>query len=61
MRGPPIPTNIKKYYNNSNNKCKKVYECLVTIENVLQCSQILFFFFLQTPFLIRAKVRCMCK
>ena len=36
----------KKYNNNSNNsndinnnKCKKVFECLVFIENVIQCSR----------------------
>ena len=29
----------KKYYiNSNNNKCKKVYECLVFIENVFRCS-----------------------
>ena len=33
--GAPIQTNMKKYYNDSNNnKYKKVYECLVFIENV---------------------------
>ena len=44
---------------NNNNKCKKVYECFVFI--LLKVAALgtrcqLFFFFLQTPFLIRAKV-----
>ena len=35
--GPPIQTNIKRYNNDSNNgnKCKKVYKCLVFIENLV--------------------------
>ena len=44
--GPTHSDQPKKYNINSNNnndrnnnKCKKVYECLVFIENVFQCSQ----------------------